>query len=86
MEKTIKVIMCDDKSIKITVNDEDKHIIEQQDRSISAATIYQIINFVPGDHYTVLPENESDVDNQVLEFFYELLHDITEKVNAISDS
>jgi hypothetical protein len=83
MEKTIKLVMCETKALKIFVNDEEKYLIDAQNRNISADKIYEIIGFAIGDHYTVLSENESGVDNQVLEFFTGLLTDIAEKVNAI---
>lgn len=83
MEKTIKLAMCGDKSLKIYVNDEEKHTIDTQSRSISSDKIYEVIDFAIGDHYAVIAENESGVDNQVLEFFKGLLTDIANKVNAI---
>lgn len=83
MEKVIKLIMNADKSIKILVNDEEKHIIDAQNRSIAADKIYEIIGFAVGDQYSVVSENVSGIDKQVLEFFAELLTDISKKVNAI---
>ncbi|WP_250227785.1 hypothetical protein [Anaeropeptidivorans aminofermentans] len=83
MEKVIKLIMNADKSIKILVNDEEKHIIDAQNRSISADKIYEIIGFAVGDQYSVVSENVLGVDKQVLEFFVELLTDVSKKVNAI---
>ena len=83
MEKVIKLIMDADKSIKILVNDEEKHIIDVQNRSISADKIYEIIGFDVGDQYSVVSENASGIDKQVLEFFAELLTDVSKKVNAI---
>ncbi|MDR2569382.1 MAG: hypothetical protein LBD23_03660 [Oscillospiraceae bacterium] len=86
MEKVIKIIMCEDKSIKIMVNDEEKHIIQAQDRSISAESIYKIIGFSAGDRYTVSSENETEVDTQVLEFFVGLFNDVAGKINTIDVS
>lgn len=83
MEKVIKLKMCNDKSIKIYLNDQEKHTIDMQSRSIDAEKLYNIFAFAPGDSYVVLSENESDVDKQVLEFFTELFSDIVGKVNAI---
>ncbi|WP_258106258.1 MULTISPECIES: hypothetical protein [Christensenella] len=83
MEKAIKLIMNADKSIKILVNDEEKHIIDAQNRSIAADKIYEIIGFAVGDQYSVVSENVSGIDKQVLEFFAELLTDVSKKVNAI---
>ena len=84
MEKVIKLIMNADKSMKIFVNDEEKHIIDAQNRSIAADKIYEIIGFSAGDQYSVVSENASGNDKQVLEFFAELLTDVSKKVNAIA--
>jgi hypothetical protein len=84
MDKVIKLIMNADKSISILVNDEEKIIIDAQNRSISAEKIYEIIDFTIGDCYKVISENKSSVDTQVLEFFYGLLTDVITKVNTIS--
>lgn len=84
MEKAIKLVMNADKSITIFVNDEEKHIIVVQDRSITAEKIYEIVGFTLGDHYSISSENESAVDPQVLNFFSNLLTDIITKINEIS--
>lgn len=83
MEKVVKLIMNTDKSIKILVNDEEKHIIDAQNRSIAADKIYEIVGFTIGDQYSVVSENVSDIDKQVLEFFTQLLTDVSDKVNTI---
>jgi len=83
MEKVIKLIMNANKSIKILVNDQEMHIIDAQNRSITADKIYELVGFALGDHYSVISENESSVDTQVLDFFSGLLTDIVTKVNAI---
>lgn len=83
MEKIIKLVMCENKNLTISVNDEEKHTIDAQNRSISADKIYEMIDFAVGDHYTVISENESGVENQVLEFFTSLFTNIVEKVNMI---
>lgn len=83
MEKVIKLIMNADKSIKILANDDEKHIITAQNRSITADKIYEVVGFTLGDHYSIISENESSVDTQVLGFFSGLLTDIITKINAI---
>lgn len=84
MDKVIKLVMENDKSIRIYVNDQDTHLIEAKNRSIKADKIYQIMDFNLGDHYTVESSNESGVDNQVLMFFEKLISDIADKINAIA--
>lgn len=83
MEKVIKVKMQKDKSIKIFLNDQEKYTIDIESRSIDAEKLYEILAFSPGDKFNVLSENESDFDNQVLEYFARLFMDIADKVNSI---
>lgn len=83
MEKIIKLKMDKDKSLKIYINDEEKHYISGDNRSISADKIYEIIGFTIGDHYTIISECEGNTDKQVLDFFKELFDKVAEKVNAI---
>ncbi len=83
MEKVIKLIMNADKSIKILVNEEEKHTIDAKNRSITADKIYEVVGFAVGDQYVVESENASGIDKQVLEFFADLLTEVSKKVNAI---
>lgn len=83
MEKIIKLKMEKDKSLKIYINDEEKHSIPGDNRSISADKIYEIVGFTIGDHYTVVSECDSNTDKQVLEFFKEFFDKIAEEVNAL---
>ncbi|MGF7017738.1 hypothetical protein M2145_001495 [Lachnospiraceae bacterium PF1-21] len=85
MEKVIKLIMNEDKSICILVNEEKKHVIDVHNRSIAANEIFELFDFDIGNQYSVVCENTSSVDKQVLEFFAELFINISTKVNAIKD-
>ena len=82
MERLIRLKMCEDKNIRILVDGQEKHIIDQS-RSISAEKIFEIIGFTPGSYYVVSSENECDVDKQVLEYFASLFTDIVSKINKI---
>lgn len=84
MEKTIKLVMKNDKNLKIYINDEEKCIVGAQDRSITAQKMYDIVGYSIGDHYSVTSENQDNVDAQVLAFFTELFKEIVEKVNALN--
>lgn len=85
MEKTIKLTMNKDKSIKIAVNNEDKHVINAQDRSIDAENIYKIINFSVDDSYVIQSENIENIDDKVLSFFVDLFKEIVEKLNKLTE-
>jgi hypothetical protein len=86
MEKNIKLTMGADKTIKIVINDEEKHTILENARSISADEIYKIIGFSIGDHYIVSFENIANVDEPVLKYFYELFNEIIIKINSLNNN
>lgn len=83
MDKTIKIEMLNDKSLSISVQDENKLILPPNGRSITAEAIYNLIAFTDGNKYNVVSENTSGVDSQVLDFFTELFVEIANKVNTI---
>jgi|GEM_PF-1779862 len=85
MEKNIKLIMDTEKEVKILINNEEKHIIYENDRTISADKIYELLNFSLGDHYTVNKENKSKIDEPVLNFFCELFNEIINKINSLDE-
>jgi hypothetical protein len=86
MEKNIKLTMGADKTIQIVINDEEKHTIPVNARSISADEIYKIIGFSIDDHYTITSENIMKVDEQVLNFFYDLFSEIITKISSLKDN
>jgi len=83
MEKIIKLKMEKDGSLKIFINDKEKHSIPRDIRSITADKIYEIIGFTIGDHYLITSECEGNIDKQVLDYFKDVFDKITEKVNAL---
>lgn len=83
MEKVIKLVMNKDKSISINVDNKEKCKINQDNRSINAEILFNIFDFKIGNTYKVEKENPKNIDEKVLEFFYELIKDISSKVNNI---
>jgi len=83
MDRIIKLKMVKDKSLKIYIDDEEKHSVSGDNRSISADKIYEIVGFTIGNHYTITSECEDNTDKQVLDFFKDLFNQIVEKVNAL---
>jgi len=86
MEKTIKLIMEEDKDIKILVGGDLKYTIEEQDRKITAQEIYDLIEYEIGDKYNVETENKKQLDAPVLNYFKELIKDICERINDLNFS
>ncbi|MHB1483655.1 MAG: hypothetical protein ACYCYI_03235 [Saccharofermentanales bacterium] len=83
MEKNIKLKMMKDKSVKIYINDDEKCCILGDNRSISADKIYEILAFTFGDKYTIIAENDDNIDKPVLDYFMDLFDKIVEKVNVL---
>lgn len=85
MEKNIKCKMNVDKSISITINNENKIIIRAENRQITAKELYELFDFNYGDHYTVENEENNDsLDVDVLTFFNDLMKEIARQLNNIT--
>lgn len=85
MEKNIKCKMNVDKSISITINNENKIIIRAENRQITAKELYELFDFNYGDHYTVENEENNDSLNvDVLTFFNDLMKEIARQLNNIT--
>lgn len=80
MDKIIKLIMDENKDIIIKVNDIEKIKIEFNSRSIKADDIFNLLNYNKGDIYTYEILNENNYDASVIEFFKNLLYEITSKL------
>lgn len=86
MEKNIKLTMDANRAVRIAINNEEKYIIPENNRNISADIIYDLIGFSIDDHYNVTKENKAQMDEQVLNFFYELFNEIVIKINSLADN
>ena len=74
-----------DKSISITINNENKIIIRAENRQITAKELYELFDFNYGDHYTVENEENNDsLDVDVLTFFNDLMKEIARQLNNIT--
>lgn len=80
MDKKIKLIMDENKDIIININDIEKIKIEFNSRSIKADDIFNLLNYNKGDTYTYEILNENNYDAPVIEFFKNLLYEITSKL------
>lgn len=83
MEKTIKLIMNENKDIEIFVNDILKHTILSNHREIGADTIFELLDCTSGDHYSLQVENLYRKDGKVLECFGQLFQNIIDQTNQI---
>jgi hypothetical protein len=83
MGKAIELIMNADKSIQVNNSGINKYIITENERKISAQKIYDILDYSPGDKYTVTEINENKIDEQVLSFFKEMFDNICTRINSV---
>lgn len=83
MEKVIKLVMNEDKSISVFTDNHEKHKIIKENRNIDAKTIIDLFDFKIGDTYQIQKENPHNTDDMVLDFFYNLINEIASKINNI---
>jgi hypothetical protein len=81
MDKKIKLEMNRNKDIAISVNGEEKIVINKDNRKINADDIFKLLSYSKGDIFSFNVVNEKGYDSSVINFFYELLVDITNKIN-----
>ena len=81
MDKKIKLEMNKNKDIVISVNDDEKITIKKENRKIQANEIFELLSYSNGDNFSFEIVNEKEYDAPVLQFFYELLVEIVNKLN-----
>lgn len=81
MDKKIKIEMNENKDIVISVNDDEKITIKKDNRKIQANEIFELLSSSNGDNFSFEIVNEKEYDVPVLQFFYELLVEIVNKLN-----
>ena len=84
MDKIIKLTMLDNKDIKVEVDQDEALTIPSNERQVNAQQIYELFKFDPGDVFKLEKENPKDLDKPVLDYFFELLETISNKVNELS--
>ena len=85
MEKKITLTMQSNKDIDVVLNDHDGMTIDKGNRTVRADVIYNLLGYERGDTYTVECVNEHNADAPVLQFFTELIKDITDRLNRLSE-
>lgn len=80
MDKNIVLEMKDNKDIVISVNNKEKLSIKKNSRKIKAEDIFDLLNYSIGDSFNINIVNTNNLDAPVVDFFGELLKDITNKL------
>lgn len=81
MDKTIEVVMEENKDIILRSNYNESIIIKSDERKIEAEDIFKFLDYSKGDTYSIFIINEKGQDSQVVDFFYDLLLTITTKIS-----
>lgn len=85
MNKTIVIEMLENKDIKISRNGQNPIMISSSDRSIGADDMFGLFDYSAGDTFEIIKKNESKKDTAVLDYFYDLIKDISEKITTYED-
>ena len=80
MDKIIEVVMEENKDITLYCDDKEPIIIKSNIRKLEAEDIFKLLNYSKGDIYSIIKKNEHGYDSQVLDFFCDLLTEITTKL------
>lgn len=80
MDKNIVLEMKDNKDIVISVNNQEKISIKKNSRKIKAEDIFDLLDYSIGDSFNINIVNTNNLDAPVVDFFGELLKDITNKL------
>lgn len=86
MEKKIVLTMLPSKDIDVVLNNSSRMIISKDDRTVKADAIYDFLGYERGDIFEVESVNAQNLDAPVLQFFTELINDITDRLNRLSDN
>ena len=81
MDKTIEVVMEENKDMIVRCNGTESIIIKSNVRKIEAEDIFKLLDYSKGDTYSISNINEKGYDSQVVDFFSDLLKEITTKLS-----
>lgn len=84
MEKKVKLVMTEDKTIIVFLNDIVKINIYAYNRKINADDLYSLFDYNKGDIYTLEKDNPENIDVKVFEFFSNMIYEIIENLNKLS--
>lgn len=84
MDKVIKLSMNDQKDIIISITDSEDYIIRNNNRLLSAKSIYDLLKYSEGDSYSYEEIAAEGKDKLVLLKVKDLLKSITDEIVKIS--
>ena len=84
MDKVIKLSMNEQKDIIISITDSEDYIIRNNNRLLSAKSIYDLLKYSEGDSYSYEEITAEGKDKLVLLKVKDLLKSITDEIVKIS--
>lgn len=85
MNKIITLKMKEDKDLVILRDGREMISISKDNRTIKANEVFDLFDYNVGDSYEIKLENEKSLDEQVINFFYDLLHEISVQIVTYKD-
>ncbi|MBQ6253019.1 hypothetical protein [Ruminococcus sp.] len=85
MNKKITLKMKENKDISILRDDTELISISKDNRTIKADEIFKLFDYNSGDTYEIQKENEKSLDEPVLNFFYDLIKEISDQIISYKD-
>ena len=85
MVKKIVLTMLPSRDIDVVLNNSNRIKIAKDNRSVKADAIYNLLEYERGDTFEVKSVNAQNLDAPVLQFFTELIQDVTDRLNRMSD-
>lgn len=85
MNKKIAIKMLGNKNIEISRDEQPIVTILQDNRSIGADEIFELFDYCVGDTFEITKENKQNLDETVLDYFYDLIKDISEQIVNYKD-
>lgn len=84
MDKKIKIVMKEDKTISILLNEAEVTLINSEERRIDAKMIYASLKYSNGDKYTIESDNNANKDQDVLDSITNLYKEIIKEINKFN--
>lgn len=82
MDKILELEMKSNKDIEIRRNEIHFMTIPSNDRKIRAAKIFELLDYTKGDKFEIKVNNPNNIDAKVLNYFSDLLVDITRAIQS----
>ncbi len=85
MERIIKILGTDQESIELIIDDDETNMITvTPSKGISAAALFDFLDFKEGNFYKVIKGEMGSINEGTFSAFYKLIEDIINEINEIA--